>query len=290
MKEIVVISGKGGTGKTSTTASLAMLAENSVFADCDVDAADLHLLLSPKVEETHQFISGHEAVINQDKCISCGKCFEVCKFDAILVENDTYSVEGISCEGCKVCVEMCPVDAIDFPESNCGEWFSSSTEYGPMVHARLKAGAENSGKLVSLVRKEAKVRAETIKADWIIVDGPPGIGCPVISSVTGADALLMVTEPTLSGKHDLERILKLSNHFKVPAFIIINKSDLNSAISNDIEDVAKEHNAKVVGRFSYTPLFTRAQIKGVPLLKEFGDSEVADEIRDMWNNLKEELK
>ena len=289
MKEIIVLSGKGGTGKTSVSATFPTLYEGSVMADCDVDAADLHLLLSPKVDREHDFISGHEAVINQEKCISCGKCFKVCKFDAITVTGREYKVEEISCEGCKVCVELCPVDAIDFPDSHCGEWYESTTEYGPMVHADLKPGAENSGKLVSLVRKEAKVKAEEIGADWIIVDGPPGIGCPVISSVTGANALLMVTEPTLSGKHDIERVLKLANHFNVEAFVVINKWDISSKISEEIEVAAKEHSAKVVGRISYSPLFTQAQREGVPLTKFAPESSLAEEISQMWKRLLEEL-
>jgi MinD superfamily P-loop ATPase len=284
-QEIVIISGKGGTGKTSVTASLATLASKSVLADCDVDAADLHLLLEPKVDTTHQFISGHEAIINEDQCISCGLCEEKCRFDAISHVDTTYTVEPISCEGCKVCVALCPVGAIDFPASNCGEWFESTTPYGPMIHARLKAGAENSGKLVSTVRKEAKEQAIATASPFIIVDGPPGIGCPVISSITGANLLLMVTEPTLSGKHDLERVLKLAKHFAIPAAICINKFDLNSDVTKEITLLAKEYNSPVVGKLPYSPFFSKAQTQGKPITKLYPDSQEATLLAEMWETL-----
>jgi len=204
MKELVIISGKGGTGKTSVTASLAALAKRSVICDCDVDAADLHLLLNPVVRERHEFESGYEAIIRQEDCTACGVCAELCRFGAVKTtqkNNGTlvYDIDSIACDGCGVCVRFCPVEAIDFPQRHCGQWFISDTRYGPMVHARLGIAAENSGKLVSTVRREARSIAEKENYKLIIVDGPPGIGCPVIASVTGASQVLVVTEPTVSG-------------------------------------------------------------------------------------------
>ncbi len=285
MKEIVVISGKGGTGKTSLTGSFAVLAQNSVIADCDVDAADLHLLLNPQVIESNSFISGHEAVIDQQKCIECGECQRLCRFDAIDLIDGSYAIKPIGCEGCKVCVAFCPVEAISFPQSNCGDWFYSLTAHGEMVHARLKAGAENSGKLVSLVRSEAKEIAKRNSSDWIIVDGPPGIGCPVISSVGGVDAAVIVTEPTLSGKHDLERVLALAKHFSVPPFILINKCDLNEEICREIEALAESAKAPLLGKIPYSPIFNRAQQEGEPVVLHSPKSNEAVLIREIWKQV-----
>ncbi len=285
MKEIVIISGKGGTGKTSVTGSLAVLADNSVLADCDVDAADLHLLLNPSIQEQHDFFSGNEAIIDREKCISCGKCFELCRFDAVEIVNELFSVKDIACEGCGVCVQFCPEKAIHFPESHCGEWFRSDTEQGTMIHARLKAGAENSGKLVSTVRREARNIAEKSGSEWIIVDGPPGIGCPVISSISGVDAAVIVTEPTLSGKHDLERVQALAEHFKVPVYIVINKWDLNRNISDNIVLWAKEKSIPVLGKLPYSPLFNRAQAEGKPVVIFRSQSSESSVLKQLWNKI-----
>lgn len=282
MKEIVVISGKGGTGKTSLTGSLAALAGTAVIADCDVDAADLHLLLESRRKEKHTFISGHGAVIDQKICLSCGLCKELCRFDAVDYIHGEYRIREIGCEGCRVCVELCPVEAIDFPESNCGEWYRSETVHGEMIHARLKAGAENSGKLVSLVRSEAKKSAESAEIPWIIVDGPPGIGCPVISSVCGVDYAVIVTEPTLSGKHDLERVLALTQHFNVTPGIVINKSDLNSGICREIELFAQSQDIVVLGKIPYSPIFNLAQKAGKPLVEFAHESSEARMITEIW--------
>ena len=232
MKELVVISGKGGTGKTSITASFAVLADRPVIADCDVDASDLHLVLSPQIKECHEFRSGHEAVIRQDDCIGCGECLSHCRFKAVQVsgkpgQRAQFFIDPVSCEGCGVCVRFCPEHAIDFPERLCGEWMISETRCGPMVHARLGTAAENSGKLVSTVRREAKRIAKENNSPLIITDGPPGIGCPVIASVTGASLVLAVTEPTVSGEHDLKRVLSLARHFSIPALVCVNKWDIN---------------------------------------------------------------
>ena len=217
MTEITVISGKGGTGKTSLTAAFSHLAENAIICDLDVDAPDLHLLLHPEHESETVFISGHEAVIDPARCESCGQCMDLCHFEAIVREDKLYRVDPLSCEGCKVCVELCPAGAIDFPDRECGRWFVSSTRFGPLVHALLYPGQENSGLLVSLLRKKAREMAQESGRDMIISDGTPGIGCPVISSLTGTDLAVVVTESTLSGRHDMERVLELTEHFKIPA-------------------------------------------------------------------------
>jgi MinD superfamily P-loop ATPase len=289
MKELVVISGKGGTGKTSITASLAVLAERTVIADCDVDAADLHLVLSPQISERHEFRSGHEAVIRQEDCIGCGECFALCRFDAVKEEKkesggNRYSIDPISCEGCGVCVRFCPEKAIDFRERLCGEWIISDTRCGPMVHARLGIAAENSGKLVSTVRKEARRIAEEKGFSLIIVDGPPGIGCPVIASLSGATFVLVVTEPTVSGEHDLERVLELTNHFKIPTAICVNKWDLNLEMTERIENMAQQAGAQAAGRVSYDPAVTTAQIQEKAVVEI--ESRAGEDISHLWQTLK----
>ena len=247
VKEIVVISGKGGTGKTSITAAFAALAENAVLADCDVDAADLHLILQPQVGQTHDFSGGKQAQVRAEACIGCRRCVEVCRFGAVKVSDignniatRTYAVDPVACEGCGVCVHFCPVKAIDFKEAINGQWFVSETRFGPMVHAKLGIAEENSGKLVTLLRKEARRIAEENGRTLVIVDGSPGIGCPVIASISGADRVLVVTEPTLSGQHDLERVIDLAEHFGIPALVCINKWDINPDIAARIETIAAE--------------------------------------------------
>lgn len=287
MKEIVIISGKGGTGKTSLTASFAVLAHRPVIADCDVDAADLHLVLSPRVRERHDFWSGREAVIRPADCIGCDLCREYCRFEAIRVEEtaagDVYSVDPVSCEGCGVCVRFCPVMAIDFPERLCGEWMVSETRSGPMVHARLGIAAENSGKLVSTVRQEARRIAEEENRSLILVDGPPGIGCPVIASVTGASLVLAVTEPTVSGEHDLERVLSLTRHFNIPAMVCVNKWDLNPGMTERIEEKAKGMGARIAGRVRYDRSVTLAQIRERAVVET--DAPCVEDIRGIWEFL-----
>lgn len=291
MKEIVVISGKGGTGKTSIVAAFAYLAKNAVFADCDVDAADLHLVLEPRVKQTSDFSGGKQAFIIAEKCIGCGKCKDLCRFDAIYFDgpaNDiaakTFTVNPVSCEGCKVCVEFCPVDAIEFNDSINGQWFISDTRFGTMVHARLGIAEENSGKLVSLIRKEAKRIAEEQNKDLIIIDGSPGIGCPVIASITGADLVLIVTEPTLSGKHDLERVAELAAGFKIPTLVAINKFDLNPDMAEQIEKDVLKRNIKVVGKIRYDKAFTRAQIMKCSIV-EYTGGAVTEDIKALWRNV-----
>ncbi|HNX52625.1 MAG TPA: ATP-binding protein [Pontiellaceae bacterium] len=284
MKELVIISGKGGTGKTSITASFATLAKNAVLADCDVDAADLHLILNPEIRKRHDFYSGHEAVIRGTDCTGCGLCAELCRFDAVKKFEEKFRIEPSSCEGCGVCVEFCPVKAIDFPDRLCGDWFVSKTRCGTMVHARLGIGAENSGKLVSTVRQQAKHFATAVQAEWILVDGPPGTGCPVIASITGADALLAVTEPTLCGQHDLLRILELARHFQIPAFVCVNKWDINPALTAAIEAASTGAGATVLTRIPYDRSITEAQINGQSVV-EHNDGTASQFIQTLWEKL-----
>lgn len=283
--ELVVISGKGGTGKTSLTASFAVLAGESVVADCDVDAADLHLILAPRVRQRNEFRSGNEAVIRSADCTGCGKCFELCRFDAVLAgsEGEPYAIDPVSCEGCGVCVRFCPARAIDFPESLCGEWMVSETRCGSMVHARLGVAAENSGKLVSTVRREARRLAAEEGHALVIVDGPPGIGCPVIASLTGSTLALVVTEPTVSGEHDLERVLKLARHFEVPAAVCVNKWDLNPGMTERIEALAVRFGARVAGRVRYDKAVTAAQLQEKAVVEI--DAPSAMDIRNIWESL-----
>lgn len=290
MKELVVISGKGGTGKTSVTASFAALAERPLIVDCDVDAADLHLILAPRVRERHDFRSGHKAVVRPDACTGCGACAALCRFNAVAPQEYTaggtvYAIDPVSCEGCGVCVRFCPARAIDFPERLCGEWMVSDTRCGPMVHARLGVAAENSGKLVATVRQEARRIANEEARTLILVDGPPGIGCPVIASLGGASLALMVTEPTVSGAHDLERVLSLARHFKVPAAVCVNKWDLNPAMAEMIEARAREHAAHVAGRIPYDPSVTTAQMKGVTVV-EHGVGPAAQDVKGLWETVR----
>ncbi len=285
VKELVVISGKGGTGKTSLTASFAVLADSPVLADCDVDAADLHLILAPSVRERYEFRCGNEAVIRSADCTRCGICLELCRFGAIARGDDgmPYAVDPVACDGCGVCVRFCPVQAIDFPESLSGEWMVSETRCGSMVHARLGVAAENSGKLVSTVRREARRLAEENGSGLVIVDGPPGIGCPVIASMTGTSQALVVTEPTVSGEHDLERVLKLARHFGIPAWVCVNKWDLNPAMAEQIEALALRAGAKIAGRIRYDRGVTLAQMQEKAVVETEAPS--ADDIRCVWKSL-----
>jgi MinD superfamily P-loop ATPase len=285
MKELVIISGKGGTGKTSLTASLAVLAGRSVVADCDVDAADLHLILSPRIRQRREFRSGNTAVIREADCTGCGECLSLCRFGAVRRWDGAAvcAIDPLSCEGCGVCVRFCPAQAIDFPERLCGEWMISDARTGPMVHARLDTAAENSGKLVSTVRREARRIAEEEQLPLILVDGPPGIGCPVIASVTGATQALIVTEPTVSGEHDLERAIALTRHFKIPTAVCVNKWDLNGGMTERIERKAEQAGARLAGRIRYDPSVTAAQMRSQAVVETPAPS--ADDIRRVWEEL-----
>ena len=329
MKEIVVISGKGGTGKTSIVASFAALSGNAVLADCDVDAADLHLVLTPTIRRREEFRCGHEATIRQKDCIGCGACLARCRFGAVLridgagdafltgakttcdncadgckrscpvkfadlmeairasgrpQDEQAFVIDPTACEGCGVCVWACPVKAIDFPERLGGEWYVSDTRHGPMVHARLNPGGENSGKLVSKVRATARELATERKTDLILVDGPPGVGCAVIASVSGASLVLVVTEPTLSGAHDMARVLELTRHFNIPAAVCVNKWDLNEDMTERIESDARQAGATIAGRVRYDRAVTDAQIQGKAVV-ELHDTPAGEDIRAVWEKI-----
>jgi len=289
IRELTIISGKGGTGKTSIVASFASLAEKKVLADCDVDAADLHLILQPHIVEREDFVGGKTARITSEQCVGCGKCAQVCRFDAISLSgpaNDliakTYMVDEIACEGCGLCTHMCPMGAVDFSPRINGEWYVSETRHGPMVHARLGIAEENSGKLVTTVRRKAQEIAETQGLDLVIIDGSPGIGCPVISSITGATLVLVVTEPTLSGLHDLERVASLTRHFGIPTAVCVNKSDINPEITADIRKSCNENGLEMLGEIRYDTEVTRAQIEGKSVV-EYGHGFAAEDISALWD-------
>jgi MinD superfamily P-loop ATPase len=277
MKEIVVLSGKGGTGKTSIVGSFAAIAQNKVLADCDVDAADLHLLLSPSTIEDHEFWSGQVAVIDEGKCTECGLCEDVCRFNAIR----DFHVNPIACEGCGFCSRVCPAEAIEMKECLSGHWYIAETRYGPLVHAKLGIAEENSGKLVALVRQNARRIAEEAALDYVITDGPPGIGCPVISSLSGADMALLVTEPTLSGIHDLERVAGVCRHFGVPALVCVNKYDLNEENTREIERFSLAQGMPVAARVPLDNVVTEAMVHNMPVV-EYSQNGVSREIKALW--------
>ena len=277
MKELVILSGKGGTGKTSIVGSFAAIAQNKVLADCDVDAADLHLLLSPSVREENEFWSGQVAIIDEEKCTQCGLCQDLCHFSAI----KNFKVDAVSCEGCGFCSHICPVEAIVMKENMAGQWFVSDTKYGPLVHARLGITQENSGKLVAAVRQQAAQIAEKHGLDYIISDGPPGIGCPVISSLSGANIALLVTEPTLSGIHDLERVLGMCHHFGVQALVCINKYDINEDNTHQIEGYCLSQGVEVAARIPFDNIVTEAMVHGLPVV-EYSRNGVSRQIESLW--------
>ncbi len=283
MREILILSGKGGTGKTTVVGSLAALVPNTVLADCDVDAADLHLLLNPKIKKETEFWSGVTAEVDPSLCTACGICEEICQFDAITT-LESAEIDPLSCEGCGVCAEFCPEEAINLKDNLCGSWFISDTDYGPMVHAQLGIGEENSGKLVSLVKKETRAIAEEIKADWILVDGSPGIGCPVIASLAGADLILVVTEPTTSGLHDLNRVVDLAEYFKIPTCVCINKSDLNREVAEKIRENCLKRQISMLGLIPFDPDAVSSVVAGRPLV-ENSDGPGAMAIRKIWGKL-----
>jgi MinD superfamily P-loop ATPase len=296
VRELVVLSGKGGTGKTSLVACLAALADRKVLADCDVDAADLHLVLAPRVVHREDFSGGKLARVLPDRCAGCGTCASHCRFDAIYLDGPgngviekTYRVDPIACEGCGVCVHVCPALAIELVPTISGEWYISETRHGPLVHARLAPAGENSGKLVTIVRNRARAIAEERSLDLVIVDGAPGIGCPVIASVAGASMVLGVAEATLSGKHDLERLAGLAAHFKIPMLVCINKADLNADVAAAIDGWCRTRGIPVLGSIPYDQRFTEAQVQGKSLV-ELGDGVTARAVREVWRRTKMALE
>ncbi len=285
MKELVIISGKGGTGKTSLTASFACLATDQVLADCDVDAADLHILVEPQTVHEEEFRGGIKARIDRDKCTECWNCREVCRFGAI---SEDLIVNTMSCEGCGVCFHVCPEDAVVLEEGISGRWFISETRFGPMVHAELFPGEENSGKLVALVRNQAKVLARSRSKSLILVDGPPGVGCPVISSVTGADHVLIVTEPSLSGLHDMERAVQLVQGFRVPISVVISKYDVSPEGTEKIERFAQKARVNLLGKIPYDSGVIKAMVQRRCAVDN-GNSPAGTVIREIWDHVKSRI-
>ena len=288
MKELVIISGKGGCGKTSVTGSFAALAQNAVLVDCDVDAPDLHILLDPEIQQRTPFRSGFHAVAKPELCIHCGRCEELCRFDGVHLTEGKPVISPIHCEGCGLCVDQCPAEALVLEEAECGEWYISTTAYGAMVHARLTPGRPNSGRLVSLVREEAKKLTTTQGLDLVLIDGPPGIGCPVIASVGGVTAALVVTEPTPSGQHDLLRALELLRHFGVPAWFCVNRADIHPEGALTIRREAESAGATHAGDIRYDQAVTTCQYEGRPV-SACANSPAAEDIRCLWNTLNKEL-
>ncbi len=285
IKQLAIVSGKGGTGKTTIAAAFASLAKNKVLVDCDVDAADLHLLLQPKVLIQEKYFGGRSPRVDLEKCTQCGLCTEVCRFHAV----DNGVLDPISCEGCGFCFHICPESAIAMEEAFSGDWFISETSYGPFVHARLGIGEENSGKLVTVVRRQATEIAKEKNLNLILIDGPPGIGCPVTASLTGVNLVLAVTEPTLSGIHDLERILNLAEHFKIPSMICINKFDINLENSQQIISYCEKNGSKVIGRIPYEPKVVEALVQRKTLM-DYPCNEVQGIVHQMWEEVKSVLR
>lgn len=281
MKQIVIISGKGGTGKTSITASLAKLSSNSVLADCDVDASNLHLLLEPDSYKSEKFYSGNHAFIDKDKCTKCDKCVDLCKFNAI----DNYHVSEIFCEGCGYCVIVCPENAINLNKAYRGEIYISNTRLNkPLVHTEMEIGAQNSGKLVAYVKSTAQKIAEERNLEYILIDGSPGIGCPVIASLSGADIAIIVTEPTISAKSDMVRLHRLIKKFNINTAIIINKSDINKKVSAEIAKYSKINNITVLGYIPHSTIFHRA-LAEKKIVTEFHNKEIEENIQSVWNKI-----
>ncbi|MBN1956407.1 MAG: ATP-binding protein [Anaerolineae bacterium] len=290
MKQLVILSGKGGTGKTTVAAALAHLASQEgaiVLADADVDAANLELVLDPVKREQHEFMSGQVARIDAERCTACGICAGVCRFDAV-VEGEIYRVDPLACEGCAACFYQCPEAAIQMEEQHAGRWFRSDSRFGPLFHAHLFAGQENSGKLVTLVKQQGRLLALDSGAGLLVVDGPPGIGCPVIAASAGADVALHVVEPTVSGVHDLGRIMGTTDHFGVPSLVVINKADLNTAISGEIAAFCVERGVQVVGRIPYDTVVTEAMVQGRPVT-DYADGAVTQALREVWARISERL-
>lgn len=272
MREIVVVSGKGGTGKTTVCASFAALAHQqgrrAVLCDLDVDVPDMHILLDPRIRRREEFISGNTAKIDPQLCTACGRCAELCRFDAVRREGEGFVIDELRCEGCGVCHKLCPAQAVEFPERRCGMWYVSDTRFGPFVHAQLDPGQENSGRLVALLKRQARDMAEGLGADLVLCDGSPGVGCPVISSLSGAALAVAVVEPTPSGRHDFGRVAELCGHFRIPVAVLINKADLNAEEAERIRAMARENGYALAGELPFSPLVTQAMVRGQALTEE----------------------
>jgi MinD superfamily P-loop ATPase len=288
--EIALISGKGGTGKSCISAAFATLNGQVVVADCDVDAANLYLLFNPTHEEEIVYIAGHKAVINYDLCTSCGICESYCRFDAISVINGKVSISGISCDGCFLCSHICPENAINMIQNDKSRMYSGSFRNGKMVYGRLAPGEENSGKLVNMVREKAKQTAKENGLETIILDGPPGIGCPVISTITGVDKVVIVTEPTISGLHDMKRALEVVQKFNLSAFIIINKYDLNSSMSKQIEEWCIQNEIAIVGQLPFDRQMTEAMVQSKSITEYDPNLDISNKIEIIWKKILNQKK
>lgn len=285
MRELVVLSGKGGTGKTSLSAALAHVVERKVICDLDVDAPDLHLIAQPAVQRSGPFLSGHLAEIDPAQCTACGRCQEVCAYGAISGDGSAFTVDATRCEGCKACVALCPAGAIAFPDRLCGTWFESETRFGPMIHAQLDPGQENSGKLVTLLKAKARERASRDGIDLILSDGAPGIGCPVISSLSMATLALLVTEPTPSGLHDLDRVAELCRHFRVRAAVLLNKADVNPEVRERLLGLCASRGLPLVGELPHDPAITWAMVRG-QAVTEGPETDFGRRIHEVWGRLR----
>lgn len=286
MKEITILSGKGGTGKTSIAAAFASLSSRAVFCDNDVDAANLHLILNPEITEKFSFASGDKAVIDAAKCTGCGLCINFCRFGAIKTDSDGFPhINPFNCEGCHLCRRICPEEAIEITHYNNNRWYISDTRFGKLIHARMGAGEENSGKLVTRLRETAKIIAEEIGAEIIISDGPPGIGCPVIASLTGTGAVLLVVEPSLSGLQDAIRLFDLAQSFQLPIYVIINKYDINPEITARTVQIFKEKDVPVLGKIPFDTRLVKSMISAMNIIEYAPHSKTSNEIRAIWNKL-----
>ncbi|NCA85340.1 MAG: (4Fe-4S)-binding protein [Clostridia bacterium] len=285
-EEITILSGKGGTGKTSITAAFASLAGEAVFCDCDVDAADLHLILKPDIQSTHPFISGSKAIIDADACSGCGLCLDVCRFDAVVQSGDnTFSIDALFCEGCRLCSRLCPEQAIRIEDSHNNFWYVSSTRFGTLVHAHMMPGEENSGKLVVTIRSKAREIATQNNIGRIINDGPPGIGCPVIASLSGVHKVLLVAEPSVSGLHDALRLVELTRKFGIYTLAVINKWDLNPELSQKLEEELRQQLVAVIGKIPFDRTFTDAMIAGLSITEFAPESEATLLLKNIWKKL-----
>jgi len=285
MKSVLFLSGKGGTGKTSLAGAFAVLMENKVLADCDVDAANLHLLLDPEIQNEGEFQGSKEAVKDDAKCINCGECLRVCRFRAI---DADFNIDPFLCEGCGACAYVCPTDAITLSPRTSGRWYIADTRLGPLASAELYPGEETSGKLVTAVKQRAYQLGKELKAERLVIDGSPGIGCPVIASVSGANAVILVTEPSLSGMHDLERIMKVVRHFRIPAYLVINKFDLNEGVSAQLEEFATKEGLTILGRIPYDPMVPRLMLQGKSAV-EAEESPAGKAMREIYSRFMEEV-
>ncbi len=291
MKEITILSGKGGTGKTSITAAIASIATEAVFCDNDVDAADLHLIFDPEIREEHIYLGNWIASIDESQCTICNICLEQCRFDAIHTNNNGFpEVNPSQCEGCRLCERLCPVQAISSERSDRNYWYVSGTRFGTLVHATMGPGEENSGKLVTEVRKKAKELAKEEEVSFLINDGPPGIGCSAISSLTGTDQVLMVIEPTVSGLHDAVRLLELIATFSIPVAAVINKHDINPSMTGKVEDFLKEKNIPLLGKIPFDERMVEAMVKGKSIIEFDNRLEISQIIRQAWEKLIKKLQ